>query len=124
MVPVLRRAVQGVGQVAANPAKLFTLVSGGIGLVTLSYLFCLYFSLQAFGGGAGLATVGFVYLTGSAVAQAAPTPGGLGAVEAVLIAGLTAVGVDKERRRPVRLPVPAGDVLAARCCPAGWRSAT
>jgi uncharacterized protein (TIRG00374 family) len=95
LVPVLRRAVQGVEQVAANPAKLFTLVSGGM-LVTLSYLFCLYFSLQAFGGGAGLATVGFVYLTGSAVAQAAPTPGGLGAVEAVLIAGLTAVGVDKE----------------------------
>jgi undecaprenyl-diphosphatase len=95
VVPVLRRAVQGVEQVAANPAKLFTLVSGGM-LVTLSYLFCLYFSLQAFGGGAGLATVGFVYLTGSAVAQAAPTPGGLGAVEAVLIAGLTAVGVDKE----------------------------
>ena len=87
--------MQGVEQVAANPAKLFTLVSGGM-LVTLSYLFCLYFSLQAFGGGAGLATVGFVYLTGSAVAQAAPTPGGLGAVEAVLIAGLTAVGVDKE----------------------------
>jgi glycosyltransferase 2 family protein len=66
-------------------------------LVTLSYLFCLYFSLQAFGGGGiGLATVGFVYLTGSALAQAAPTPGGVGAVEAVLIAGLTAVGVDKE----------------------------
>jgi glycosyltransferase 2 family protein len=95
LVPVLRRAVNGVEQVAANPTKLFTLVSGGM-LVTLSYLFCLYFSLQAFGGGAGLATVGFVYLTGSAVAQAAPTPGGLGAVEAVLIAALTAVGVDKE----------------------------
>jgi hypothetical protein len=28
--------------------------------------------------------------------DAAPTPGGVGAVEAVLIAGLTAVGVDKE----------------------------
>ena len=95
VVPVLRRAVHGVEQVAAEPAKLFTLVSGGM-VVTLSYLFCLYFSLEAFGGGAGLATVGFVYLTGSAVAQAAPTPGGLGAVEAVLIAGLTAVGVDKE----------------------------
>jgi uncharacterized membrane protein YbhN (UPF0104 family)/tRNA A-37 threonylcarbamoyl transferase component Bud32 len=96
LVPVLRRAVRGVEQVATDPARLFTLVSGGM-LVTLSYLFCLYFSLQAFGGGGiGLATVGFVYLTGSALAQAAPTPGGVGAVEAVLIAGLTAVGVDKE----------------------------
>ena len=96
LVPVLRRAVQGVEQVATNPTKLFTLVSGGL-LVTLSYLFCLYFSLQAFGGGGiGVATVGVVYLTGSALAQTAPTPGGVGAVEAVLIAGLTAVGVDKE----------------------------
>ena len=96
LVPVLRRAVQGVEQVATDPARLFTLVSGGM-LVTLSYLFCLYFSLQAFGGGGiGLATVGVVYLTGSALAQAAPTPGGVGAVEAVLIAGLTSVGVDKE----------------------------
>jgi uncharacterized membrane protein YbhN (UPF0104 family) len=100
LVPVLRRAVRGVEQVATDPARLFTLVSGGM-LVTLSYLFCLYFSLQAFGGGGiGLATVGFVYLTGSALAQAAPTPGGVGAVEAVLIAGLTAVGVDKEDAVP------------------------
>jgi len=96
LLPVLRRAVQGVERLAANPAKLFTVVGGGM-LVTLSSLFCLYFSLQAFGGGGiGLATVGVVYLTGSALAQTAPTPGGVGAVEAVLIAGLTAVGVDKE----------------------------
>jgi uncharacterized protein (TIRG00374 family) len=84
-----------VEQVARTPTKLFTLVSGGL-LVTLSYLFCLYFSLEAFGGGERLAVVGVVYLTGSAVAQAAPTPGGVGAVEAVLIAGLTSVGVDKD----------------------------
>jgi undecaprenyl-diphosphatase len=95
LVPALRRAVAGVAQVARTPTKLITLVSGGL-LVTLSYLFCLYFSLEAFGGGESLAVVGVVYLTGSAVAQAAPTPGGVGAVEAVLIAGLTSVGVDKD----------------------------
>jgi undecaprenyl-diphosphatase len=33
-----------------------------------------------------------VYLGGSALAAAAPTPGGLGALEAGLIAGLTSVG--------------------------------
>ena len=44
----------------------------------------------------GYASVGAVYLAGSAVATAAPTPGGLGAVEAALIAGLVAAGVDKE----------------------------
>jgi hypothetical protein len=33
-----------------------------------------------------------VYLTGSAVASASPTPGGLGMIEAALVAGLTALG--------------------------------
>ena len=41
-------------------------------------------------------TIGVVYLVGSAVSSAAPTPGGIGAVEAALIAGLTAVGLDRE----------------------------
>jgi uncharacterized protein (TIRG00374 family) len=35
-----------------------------------------------------------VYLFGSTVGGAAPTPGGLGAVEAALVAGLTAAGTD------------------------------
>jgi uncharacterized protein (TIRG00374 family) len=38
-------------------------------------------------------TIGFVYLTASVVATAAPTPGGLGAVEATLIAGLHTAGL-------------------------------
>ena len=38
-------------------------------------------------------SVGAVYLAGSAVAQAAPTPGGLGAMEAALVAGLRAAGM-------------------------------
>jgi undecaprenyl-diphosphatase len=65
-------------------------------LVTFSYLTTLFFSLEAFGGGLPFATVGAVFLVGSAVAQAAPTPGGLGAMEAALIGGLTAAGVQSE----------------------------
>ena len=41
-----------------------------------------------------VAAIAIVYLTGSVVGQAAPTPGGLGAVEAALAAGLTAAGLD------------------------------
>jgi undecaprenyl-diphosphatase len=37
--------------------------------------------------------VGAIYLAGSAVATAAPTPGGVGALEAALIAGLVAAGM-------------------------------
>ena len=35
-----------------------------------------------------------MYLAGATIGQAAPTPGGLGAVEAALAAGLTAAGLD------------------------------
>jgi undecaprenyl-diphosphatase len=63
-------------------------------LVTTTYLLALYFSTVAFGSGLPLATVGAVYLVGSAVASAAPTPGGLGAVEAALIGGLVAAGME------------------------------
>ena len=37
--------------------------------------------------------LGFLYLTATTVASAAPTPGGLGAVEATLLAALTGAGV-------------------------------
>ena len=48
-------------------------------------------SLQAFGSTASLPLVALLFLTGSAVANAAPTPGGLGAAEAALIAALSTV---------------------------------
>lgn len=38
--------------------------------------------------------LGLLYLTASSVASAAPTPGGVGAVEAALAAALTGIGVD------------------------------
>ena len=60
----------------------------------MTYMLALYFSIAAFGGGLPLATVGAVYLVGAAVATAAPTPGGLGALEAALIGGLVAAGLE------------------------------
>ena len=47
-----------------------------------------------FHGGVSIAEVGAVYLGASIVASAAPTPGGLGAMEAALVAGFTGVGMD------------------------------
>lgn len=93
VVPLVRRSVEGVGPALRRPGRL-ALLLGGATVVTLGYLVCLYLSTRAFGGGLGLATVGAVYLVGAAVAAAAPTPGGLGALEAALIAGLVAAGMD------------------------------
>ena len=93
LVVIIARAFDGVSTVLRRPGKV-TLLLGGSILVTFAYLTTLYFSVEAFGGGLEFATVGAVFLVGSAVAQAAPTPGGLGAVEAALIAGLVAAGLD------------------------------
>jgi len=93
LLPVISKAFDGVTTVLRRPGKVALLLGGSI-LVTFSYLTTLYFSISAFGGGLAFATVGAVFLVGSAIAQAAPTPGGLGAVEAALIAGLVAAGLD------------------------------
>ena len=57
-------------------------------------------SLRAFGVHESFATLGVVYLAGAAVASAAPTPGGLGATEAALVAGLAVVGVSRDEAIP------------------------
>jgi len=93
LVPVISNAFEGITTVLRRPGKVALLLGGSL-LVTFSYLTTLYFSIAAFGGGLAFATVGAVFLVGSAIAQAAPTPGGLGAVEAALIAGLVAAGLD------------------------------
>jgi glycosyltransferase 2 family protein len=93
LLPILRRAFDGVTDVVRRPGKVAMLL-GGSTLVTFAYLTTLFLATQAFGGGLAFATVGAVYLVGSAVATAAPTPGGLGAMEAALIGGLVAAGLD------------------------------
>jgi uncharacterized protein (TIRG00374 family) len=67
-------------------------MGGALGL-TLLYVLCLAACVHALGGSVSLTSVAVVYLTGSAIGSAAPTPGGLGAVEVALSAGLTAAGV-------------------------------
>jgi undecaprenyl-diphosphatase len=98
-LPILQRAVHGMADVFKHPGKVAVLLLGSV-TVTMSYLVGVYFATQAFGGGLPLATVGAVYLTGSAVATAAPTPGGLGAMEAALIAGLVAAGMENATAVP------------------------
>jgi uncharacterized protein (TIRG00374 family) len=62
--------------------------------MNIGYCGALIASVRAFTPTASIAAISLVYLAGSVVAQAAPTPGGLGAVEAAIAAGLTAAGID------------------------------
>ena len=93
LLPLLHRSVHGAAAALRSPAKL-ALLLGGSAATTLGYLLCLYVSTRAFGGDLDPAVVGAVYLVGATVAAVAPTPGGLGAIEAALIAGLVGAGMD------------------------------
>lgn len=92
VVPAVRQSADALKEVASSPAKITQLVIG-CALLPLGYGVALYASVQAFGGGATFPTVVLVSLTAGTLATAAPTPGGIGAVEAVLLASLTGVGV-------------------------------
>ncbi len=95
LFPILRRAFSGLLAVVTRPLKLVMLVGGSV-ILSLAYMTALYFSSRAFGSTLHFSQVGAIYLAGSAVAVIAPTPGGLGALEAALIAGFAAAGMDKE----------------------------
>jgi glycosyltransferase 2 family protein len=95
-------------------------LAAGIGsnlLLTLGYLIAFLAALHALGAHPALLPAAIVYLAGNTVGSFAPTPGGLGAIEAVLTAGLTAIGVPAHEAIPAVLifriatfwlPIPAG----------------
>nr|WP_315986701.1 flippase-like domain-containing protein [Streptomyces sp. STR69] len=65
---------------------------GALGL-PLVQVVGLAMSLHALGADLSFVQVGAAYMAARLIANAAPVPGGLGALEAGLIAGLTALGV-------------------------------
>jgi uncharacterized membrane protein YbhN (UPF0104 family) len=90
--PMMGQVLPRLLEVAQQPRKLAQGIGGTL-LVSLSYIFCLAVCVAAFSRSVPIAKIGVVYLTGSAIGSIMPTPGGLGAVEAALTAGLTAAGV-------------------------------
>ncbi|MFE9647897.1 lysylphosphatidylglycerol synthase domain-containing protein [Streptomyces sp. NPDC006365] len=92
--------------VLQRPQKLITGI-GGMVLLTACFVMCLDASIRAFGSddtpALSLASVAVVFLAGNALGSAAPTPGGVGAVEATLTVGLIAVGLPKEVAAPAVL---------------------
>ncbi|WP_286252562.1 lysylphosphatidylglycerol synthase transmembrane domain-containing protein [Streptomyces graminofaciens] len=91
--------------VLQRPQKLVTGI-GGMLLLTGCFVMCLDASIRAFGdesASISIASVAVVFLAGNALGSAAPTPGGVGAVEATLTVGLIAVGLPKEVAAPAVL---------------------
>jgi len=92
VAPTLGQVLPRLLEVAQQPRKLIQGIGGAL-LLSLAYILCLAACVQAFRGSVAIAGIAVVYLTGSALGSIVPTPGGLGAVEAALTAGLVATGM-------------------------------
>lgn len=98
--PQLQEVLGELGELARDP-KRFLVIVLGCGAITIGQALALWASVEAFGGGASFITVTIVTMIGGTLASAAPTPGGVGAVEAALIGGLAAFGL------PATIAVPS-----------------
>ncbi|MCW2911350.1 MAG: integral rane protein-like protein [Actinomycetia bacterium] len=116
LAPALGQVLPRLLEVLQQPRKLAEGLGGAL-MLTACYIVCLDACVRAFGGSLALTSAAVVYLTGSALGSLVPTPGGLGAVEAALAAGLTATGMAAAtavsavllfRLLTFWLPVPAG----------------
>ncbi len=98
--PRLKEVINDLIELAREPKRLAVIVLG-CAATTLGAALALWASIEAFGGDTSFVTVTIVTMVGGTLASAAPTPGGVGAVEAALIGGLAAFGV------PAAIAVPS-----------------
>lgn len=90
--PRLQEVVGHLIELGREPKRLAVIVLG-CAATTLGNAFALWAAIEAFGGDTSFITVTVVTMVGGTLASAAPTPGGVGAVEAALIGGLAAFGM-------------------------------
>ena len=114
--PHVRSVGPRLADAISHPLRLALSACASL-LLTAAYLVAFIAALRAVGAHPALLPAALVYLAGNAVGSAAPTPGGIGGVEAVLAAGLTAIGVPAHEAIPAVLlfrvatfwlPIPAG----------------
>lgn len=90
--PTLQQVWPRLIWVLGQPARLALGIGGNL-LMTVGYLAAFACTLAAFGHSLSLTTLAVVYLTGTAIGSAVPTPGGIGAVEGALTTGLRTAGI-------------------------------
>lgn len=94
VVPPMRQALAGLWRVARNREKRLELFGGNVAS-ELIYAISLGATCLAYGVHLNLAVLIFVNTAASVLSSLIPVPGGIGAAEASLSAGLIALGVDQ-----------------------------
>lgn len=90
--PTLRQVLPRLIWVLGQPSRLLMGIGGNI-IMTAGYLAAFGATLAAFGQSLPLTTLAVIYLTGTAIGSAVPTPGGMGGVETALTTGLRTAGI-------------------------------
>ena len=93
VVGILKSAGGHLGAGFTSPIRVLALF-GGSAMITFAYAATLGFSVQAFGGGLSVPEICTAFIVAVTIATIAPTPGGLGALEATMIAALAGFGMD------------------------------
>jgi uncharacterized membrane protein YbhN (UPF0104 family)/tRNA A-37 threonylcarbamoyl transferase component Bud32 len=94
VMPPVRQALSGLWRVARDRHKRLELFGGNVGSELL-YALALGATCLAYGVHLNLAELVFVNTAASVLSSLIPVPGGIGAAEASLSAGLIAMGVDE-----------------------------
>jgi uncharacterized membrane protein YbhN (UPF0104 family) len=94
VVPQIQTALSGRWSVARVRRKRVELFGGNV-LSELTYALALGATCLAYGAHLNLAELVFVNTSAAVLSSVIPVPGGIGAAEAALSAGLIAVGVDE-----------------------------
>ena len=114
--PHLRAVGPRLLDAVSNPLRLAVSVGANL-LLSAAYVLALVAALLSVGVRPPILATAVVFLAGNAVGSATPTPGGIGGVEAVMSAGLTAIGIPAHQAIPAVLifrlatfwlPIPAG----------------
>ncbi len=94
VVPGMRSALSGLWSVARDRSKRTQLFGGNV-LSELLYALALGATCLAYGVHLNVAQLVFVNTSASVLSSVIPVPGGIGAAEAAITAGLVAMGVDE-----------------------------
>jgi glycosyltransferase 2 family protein len=114
--PHLRELWPRLLDALSQPIRL-AIAAGANLMLSAAYSLALLAALWSVGAHPAILATAVVFLAGNAVGSATPTPGGLGGVEAVMAAGLTAIGIPAHQAIPAVLlfrmvtfwlPIPLG----------------
>jgi uncharacterized membrane protein YbhN (UPF0104 family) len=103
--PIGASAIGLLAYARGNPTRVLVGCAASAAL-TVTHILAFAFCVSAVGGQVSLLQLTMIYLAAAGAGSLIPSPGGVGPVEAALIAGLTAAGVD--------LPVAAMAALLSR----------